>query len=514
MEATRTDVTVVVLSSRFDVPSKAEDSTHLEYAGLTPLQVSDIVKAHVERHGSGRIKCFSPIRDSMGTADDSTEKFSSVWLKTWRRALLRAQQTGGCVLRLDLDEVGRSTMQEVQTDMAADKGVPVVIVRFGGQSTEGDIQMSLEDGSGHLRSDLISRRHEFDNGIFLNRGDHVIPVGSSELHEAAAAGRVNRLKACGLGVDELNAANQHGQTPLMLAARQAQLPAVQALLEAGADPNIKDNLGTTALGYTAMNGSVDVARELLAQGADATIVDNFGGTAAKHALMNKHPIIYALCDPNGAKARGEELRDAFRGAAIVHVLSTRFTRDPSLDDVIQQRYESCDPRRSAATLKQVLEVEQVVLKENGTLDEDRSNVPHPEGQHYRVKVFDPNADNAFLMEGDAASANAIWLLNWREVGLENAARTGGSCIQVLVQPGPSKMQIAEESMAKERGVPVVKIDCSEVFVALSAADAVEIPEVQALRAQAEIVRSGGRLPTPLTRAELEQFRNMGIEKAI
>ena len=40
-------------------------------------------------------------------------------------------------------------------------------------------------------------------------------------------------------------------------------------------------------------------------------------------------------------------------------------------------------------------------------------------------VFDPNADNAFLMHGDPAAANGIWLRNWREVGLENARRTGG-----------------------------------------------------------------------------------------
>ena len=32
-------------------------------------------------------------------------------------------------------------------------------------------------------------------------------------------------------------------------------------------------------------------------------------------------------------------------------------------------------------------------------------------------VFDPNTTNAYIMDGDSDNANAIWLRNWREVGL-------------------------------------------------------------------------------------------------
>ena len=61
------------------------------------------------------------------------------------------------------------------------------------------------------------------------------------------------------------------------------------------------------------------------------------------------------------------------------------------------------------------------------------------------------------MHGDAASANGIWLLNWREIGLDLAKETGGWCIQVLIQGGPSEMQRAEESMARDKGVPIIKL---------------------------------------------------------
>ena len=62
-----------------------------------------------------------------------------------------------------------------------------------------------------------------------------------------------------------------------------------------------------------------------------------------------------------------------------------------------------------------------------------------------------------MMDGDSDNANAIWLRNWREVGLEHARKTGGWCIQVIVHGGLSDMQKAEESMARSEGVPVIKL---------------------------------------------------------
>ena len=72
-------------------------------------------------------------------------------------------------------------------------------------------------------------------------------------------------------------------------------------------------------------------------------------------------------------------------------------------------------------------------------------------------IRDRNTTNAYIMDGNSDNANAIWLRNWREVGLENARKTGGWCIQVLVAGGPSEMQRAEESMARSEGVPVIKL---------------------------------------------------------
>ena len=82
-------------------------------------------------------------------------------------------------------------------------------------------------------------------------------------------------------------------------------------------------------------------------------------------------------------------------------------------------------------------------------------------QDGRVIVFNPNTDNALSMKGDPEASNAIWLLNWRKA-LVRAKKTGGRMIQIVVAGGLSEMQEAEASMAEDKGVPVVRLDCSEV----------------------------------------------------
>ena len=64
-----------------------------------------------------------------------------------------------------------------------------------------------------------------------------------------------------------------------------------------------------------------------------------------------------------------------------------------------------------------------------------------------------------LMKGDPEASNAIWLLNWR--GARPRQEDGRPRAQVIVG-ALSEMQEAEASMAEDKGVPVVRLDCSEV----------------------------------------------------
>lgn len=86
------------------------------------------------------------------------------------------------------------------------------------------------------------------------------------------------------GVDP-NAADDAGFTPLHFAAQEALPDAARLLLEAGADPNIKDWWGNPPLFRAKMSEQgVEVIKILLDAGADPFISNNYGVSAADVAF--------------------------------------------------------------------------------------------------------------------------------------------------------------------------------------------------------------------------------------
>ena len=53
---------------------------------------------------------------------------------------------------------------------------------------------------------------------------------------------------------------------------------IKALIDAGADVNVKDNNGTTALMYAVYYGNTEIVKTLIAAGADVNAKDNNGFT--------------------------------------------------------------------------------------------------------------------------------------------------------------------------------------------------------------------------------------------
>jgi ankyrin repeat protein len=75
-----------------------------------------------------------------------------------------------------------------------------------------------------------------------------------------------------------------GWSPLMYAARENNAEAALALIETGANPNLRDADGTTALGFAIMNGHYDLAAALIEAGADPDVADRTGMTALYGAV--------------------------------------------------------------------------------------------------------------------------------------------------------------------------------------------------------------------------------------
>jgi len=93
--------------------------------------------------------------------------------------------------------------------------------------------------------------------------------------------------------------------PLLIqAAQDGNLPAVQTLLEEGADVNAKDTYGFTALMTAAQKGHTEIVKLLLEKGADVN-ARNTSGTALCAALRGGHTDIVKLLLEKGADVNAE-----------------------------------------------------------------------------------------------------------------------------------------------------------------------------------------------------------------
>ena len=98
----------------------------------------------------------------------------------------------------------------------------------------------------------------------VERGADVNKTGWTPLHYAATGGHLEIIQLLLDNYAYIDAESPNGSTPLMMAAHYGTPAAVKLLLEAGADPRLRNQLGLTAIDFAYQGGSADSA-ELIAE---------------------------------------------------------------------------------------------------------------------------------------------------------------------------------------------------------------------------------------------------------
>jgi ankyrin repeat protein len=83
----------------------------------------------------------------------------------------------------------------------------------------------------------------------IARDADVNKPGWAPLHYAATGAHLEVMKLLLSNAAYIDAASPNGSTPLMMAAMYGNASAVKLLLDAGADPSIKNGLGLTAIDF-------------------------------------------------------------------------------------------------------------------------------------------------------------------------------------------------------------------------------------------------------------------------
>jgi ankyrin repeat protein len=115
-----------------------------------------------------------------------------------------------------------------------------------------------------------------------------IQQAAQELNDAIAAGKTEVVEALIRNGVSVNAPDRHGQTPMLIAARNGKTDLVRLLYEHGAavDVGNSERAGRRPLYWASEEGHINVVRLLIELGADINAVDNHEQSALYTASLS------------------------------------------------------------------------------------------------------------------------------------------------------------------------------------------------------------------------------------
>ncbi len=137
-------------------------------------------------------------------------------------------------------------------------------------------------------------RQVLEQGIDVNATDE---KGNTPLMLASYNGHTEVVRHLLEHEARIGVRNGEGRTALMFAATGSFPETVEALLEEGADPNTTGEVeGWSALMFATAEGNREVVQVLLDHGADPSLQDKDGDTALTFAKNNNHSEIATLLE--------------------------------------------------------------------------------------------------------------------------------------------------------------------------------------------------------------------------
>ncbi|CAN0192114.1 unnamed protein product, partial [Scytosiphon promiscuus] len=201
---------------------------------------------------------------------------------------------------------------------------------------------NIETVGGRFHSTLLTEACRFRAtkvvDLLLERGAAANVAGGgfwTPLHYACDGPRRGSAAAVALKLvatlienhGEVDATDFRGRTPLHIACSKGSAGVALALLEAGADPNVRDEDGRAPAHHAASNGQRDVIGVLLRFGADTSAVDRELDTPLHRATRERQTLAMSLLEGAGADPKAKNCWGELAGT-----LAPDYKMNPAIHD--------------------------------------------------------------------------------------------------------------------------------------------------------------------------------------